>query len=103
MHKKDIATRANGNKHPQDVRAPDEIYDTLDLRNSLLKAYRDLNADRITPSKARAISQMARAITDTVRLEVQAAREHIGSTKPLMLLPKRVDQQSVEDKTESNE
>jgi hypothetical protein len=53
---------------------------------SLIKAYRDLNADRITPSKARAISQMARAITDTVRLEVQAARDHISGTKPVVIV-----------------
>jgi hypothetical protein len=82
----------------QEIRPPDEIFDTLDLRLSLIRAYKDLNADRITPSKARAISQMARAITDTVRLEVQAARDHISGAKPIMLMPKPVDQRAIEDK-----
>lgn len=66
------------------------MFDTLDLRLSLIRAYNDLNADRITPNKARAISQIARAITDTVRLEAQAARDGVSFTQPVVLVPKSV-------------
>lgn len=71
------------------------MFDTLDLRMSLIRAYNDLNADRITPNKARAISQIARAITDTVRLEVQSARDGVSFTHPVVLVPKHV--QYIED------
>ncbi len=98
MQKTD-AKPGNGLHTIPEIRPPDEIFDTLDLRMSLIKAYRDLNADRITPSKARAISQMARAITDTVRLEVQAARDHISSIKPVVMVPQRVGQRALEDKS----
>jgi hypothetical protein len=102
MHKNGSVAHANGAKE-QEVRGPDDIFDTMDLRKSLIQAYRDLKADRITPNKARAISQMARAITDTLRLEVQAARESIGSTKPIMMMPRNVGQSAIEDKSERDE
>lgn len=73
------------------------MFDTLDLRMSLIRAYKDLCADKITPNKARAISHMARAITDTVRLEVQAARDGVNFQQPVVLVPSNV--RYIEDKS----
>lgn len=74
------------------------MFDTLDLRLSLIRAYNDLMSDRITPNKARAISQVARAITDTVRLEAQAARDGVSFTNPVVLVPQNV--RYIDDKRE---
>ncbi len=93
MRPKDFAN-GSGPGSNAEIRGPKEIFDTMDLRMSLIRAYNDLQADKISPTKARAISQIARAITDTVRLEIQAAREGVSYSKPVLLITKADEQGS---------
>lgn len=63
------------------------VTDTLQLRLLMLRSLDDVVNKRITPSDARARALLARAILDTVRIEIIAAREGLAKYAPINLQP----------------
>ncbi len=64
----------------------DSIDDTLKLRKFLLQSMCELRDKQLTVSEARARAWLARAIIDTVRMEVIAARTGVSNYAPVDLI-----------------
>jgi hypothetical protein len=62
------------------------IKTTRDLRIALIQSFEDLMVNRITPQDARARSIVARAILDTVRVELVLARANLSIYRTIDLI-----------------
>lgn len=70
---------------------PLQLKTSLDLRRLLLQSLEDLIEKRITPNDARARAWLAKAVIDTVRVEITAARQGLSSYKPVNLIAAPAD------------
>jgi hypothetical protein len=62
---------------------PRILRDTRDLRNLLLLSLNDLADSRITPNKANAMTWMANAVMDTIRIEMVSSKIGAHEYPPL--------------------
>jgi hypothetical protein len=77
----------------------DFLTDTLTLRSFLIETLQDLVKGRITNAQSNARSRVAREITETVKIEIIAARQGMVSYKPVKFFPPEREIEGVLDET----